>query len=668
MRKILFLLAGVVIALSMEAQTVTSTAGGLSALVTNHSTTSLTVKGVIDARDFKFMCEELTALSSLNLQSATVAAYESPEPLYGNITNYAANEVPAMAFAAHPSLTSVTMPSSATSIGMGAFAGCSLLNRITLFDGLSVVAPYAFSATNLVTVTIPVTVSYLGVGAFSHCHALTTVKIGTGTQVSLEVGDEAFLDCSALTTLSLGSHLTSLGARSLAGTAIKTIDLSQSTHLTHVGDFAMVAGQATTVKFPSSVQVLGEGVLLYSKVTTVNMPSSLTEVPPFMLAGSPVTQLELGSTNVEQIGDYAFYRLTSPAEVVLPASVSYIGTRAMDGMSGLRSLRSFASTVPALGENVWNGVNQSAVTLYVPSVAMADYSVAEQWKEFNIQVGTKMGDVNGDGIVDVTDVNLAIDYILGKATPVFIFSAADIDGNGIIDVSDVNSIIDIILGRVSYDAPLVPDTDELITIDDFSIAPGESRLIDIKLTNASRYAAMQCDIVLPDGLEVVDNSIEVTSNTPTHEVACVQEGNKLRLLCYSFRGAAMKGDGDNSAVVRMTVCADASLPVSSQIILDGGVLATTHNEPRHCMPSLTLVNSTTGITPADADRTGHYRVWAQEGTIVIEADEPAQAQLVKMNGMSTPLAVMSGHNEYTDVAPGFYIVRVNSQSYKVVVK
>ena len=54
------------------------------------------------------------------------------------------------------------------------------------------------------------------------------------------------------------------------------------------------------------------------------------------------------------------------------------------------------------------------------------------------------GDVNGDGIVDVTDVNMAIDIVLGKAS---YKAAADLDSNGLVDVSDVNAIIDIVLGK-----------------------------------------------------------------------------------------------------------------------------------------------------------------------------------------------------------------------------
>ncbi|MBO7609018.1 MAG: dockerin type I repeat-containing protein [Muribaculaceae bacterium] len=56
-----------------------------------------------------------------------------------------------------------------------------------------------------------------------------------------------------------------------------------------------------------------------------------------------------------------------------------------------------------------------------------------------------IGDVNGDSIVDVEDVNAAINIILKLKTAADYSGNADIDGNGYVDVSDVNEIINIIL-------------------------------------------------------------------------------------------------------------------------------------------------------------------------------------------------------------------------------
>ncbi|MBQ0069305.1 MAG: M6 family metalloprotease domain-containing protein [Bacteroidales bacterium] len=56
---------------------------------------------------------------------------------------------------------------------------------------------------------------------------------------------------------------------------------------------------------------------------------------------------------------------------------------------------------------------------------------------------TITGDVNGDGVVDIADVNACIDIILGVTANK---AEADVNGDGSVDIADVNKIIDTILG------------------------------------------------------------------------------------------------------------------------------------------------------------------------------------------------------------------------------
>ena len=53
------------------------------------------------------------------------------------------------------------------------------------------------------------------------------------------------------------------------------------------------------------------------------------------------------------------------------------------------------------------------------------------------------GDVNGDGTVDVSDINEVINVMLGKKTN----PKADVTGEGTVDVIDINTLINIMLGK-----------------------------------------------------------------------------------------------------------------------------------------------------------------------------------------------------------------------------
>lgn len=52
------------------------------------------------------------------------------------------------------------------------------------------------------------------------------------------------------------------------------------------------------------------------------------------------------------------------------------------------------------------------------------------------------GDLNGDGLVDVDDLNVLINVILGKVTTI---PTADINHSGMVDIDDVNALINLIL-------------------------------------------------------------------------------------------------------------------------------------------------------------------------------------------------------------------------------
>ena len=58
--------------------------------------------------------------------------------------------------------------------------------------------------------------------------------------------------------------------------------------------------------------------------------------------------------------------------------------------------------------------------------------------------GYMLGDVNGDGVVNVADFMAVSQYIRQLEPSPFIFKAADIDGNGIINVSDMMGVSQII--------------------------------------------------------------------------------------------------------------------------------------------------------------------------------------------------------------------------------
>ena len=66
--------------------------------------------------------------------------------------------------------------------------------------------------------------------------------------------------------------------------------------------------------------------------------------------------------------------------------------------------------------------------------------------DFNITTArTRMGDVNFDKAVNVTDVMMVVSYILGENPSPFYFKYADMNKDGVINVTDAMIMVDILL-------------------------------------------------------------------------------------------------------------------------------------------------------------------------------------------------------------------------------
>ena len=85
---------------------------------------------------------------------------------------------------------------------------------------------------------------------------------------------------------------------------------------------------------------------------------------------------------------------------------------------------------------------------FVPSLSET-YAYMENEEGNGDSFSLLTGDVNGDYVVNVTDVMLVVNYILGYDTGTFIFTNADVNLDGLINVTDVMLIVNFILGNTN---------------------------------------------------------------------------------------------------------------------------------------------------------------------------------------------------------------------------
>ncbi|MDD7188974.1 MAG: leucine-rich repeat domain-containing protein [Prevotella sp.] len=107
------------------------------------------------------------------------------------------------------SLTSITIPSSVTSLGASCFEGCRGLTSITIPSSVTSLGKRCFKdCRGLTSITIPSSVTSLGAECFSFCSGLTSITIPSSVT---SIGDNCFQGCSGLSSITIPSSVTSLG-------------------------------------------------------------------------------------------------------------------------------------------------------------------------------------------------------------------------------------------------------------------------------------------------------------------------------------------------------------------------------------------------------------------------------------------------------------------------
>jgi uncharacterized repeat protein (TIGR02543 family) len=208
--------------------------------------THLTLTGSIDARDVKFMRDNMPFLMELDLSDANVVAYKGEDGTHPENSSFAypANEMPMFSFYSYDdsyndiiktSLTSVKLPESLTSIGEGAFGSCSGLEELTLPEGLTAIGEWAFvGCSGLEELTLPEGLTSIGGSAFAICSGLKELTL---PKILTTIGDFAFYQCPNLSGLSFSEGLISIGSVAFSEcSGLKTLSLPAS--LTSIGDFA----------------------------------------------------------------------------------------------------------------------------------------------------------------------------------------------------------------------------------------------------------------------------------------------------------------------------------------------------------------------------------------------------------------------------------------------
>ena len=305
----------------------------------------------------------------------------------------------------------IDIPEGVTSIGDYSFGGCAALEWLYIPYGVKTIGQSAFAfCISLFRVFMPYGVTSIGGGAFGFCTELYYVAIPATVTT---IGDQAFYYCSDLRYLdNFATNPQSINANVFDGVDKANCSL-------YVPDYAIANyNKPTWIEFSKetfeSSGNIGTSSLSYSfDFETGTMTITGTGLMPddsFSDGGSVLNQINklVLPSGLTGIGEYNFAYFSAltflkiPDDVVIlklaafrgcnvletveiPSSTAIIEDFVFSCCYSLKTVYNLATVPQSINANVFDGVDISKCTLYVPQGCKAAYEAAPVWKDFIIK-------------------------------------------------------------------------------------------------------------------------------------------------------------------------------------------------------------------------------------------------------------------------------------------
>ena len=350
-------------------------------------------------------------------------------------------------------LVSINIPNSVVSIGDCAFATCSGLTSLVLPNSITYIGIAAFDGCgSLTSLVIPNYVTTIGDRAFNGCRGLTDVYIGSSVA---HIGEKAFGNCNNLSTVTcLATTPPNIGNeepfpsgitdQAILYVPVRSVDTYQKHNywstfnkivgINIVDDFvvdgvyyhALTPEVATVIKHPEADNYYSGDIVIPDSVSCQDMQFAVVSIDAGAFEDcSELTSVVIGNV-VKSIGEEAFQGCTDLTSVTIGSGVTTISAKAFNYCNSLQTVTCLAIVPPVMeSSNCFSSVAYRKAVLIVPEKSVDTYKEKDWWNCFLT--------IQGDGSVDPSDDS---DYM-----------RCDVNGDGEVNIADVNIVIDAILSH-----------------------------------------------------------------------------------------------------------------------------------------------------------------------------------------------------------------------------
>ena len=332
--------------------------------------------------------------------------------------------------------TSVKIPSSVTSTGKECFAYCTGIKTIEIGDNTSQEAA-----------------TVLGRRSFYYCENTDSIFLGNNI---VEIGAESFYNVKGVRNVVIPNSVKTMGSHAFCGCEnLESVQLSENLKRIEWASFGSCYNLKSII-IPDGVEFLGETAFGYCKnLTEVKLPGNLEKIDWCVFQGcTSLTSIEIPD-KTHTIYICAFDGCSNLKTVTLGKSVKDIQTGAFANCPLLEDVYCKAETPPTChteknnlyGKVIDTFYNSYAeyINLHVPEASVETYKTTAPWSGFGSIVALPepalRGDVNGDGIVNGTDIQAVINVIVDGEYD----EKADVNEDGQVNGTDIQEVINIIV-------------------------------------------------------------------------------------------------------------------------------------------------------------------------------------------------------------------------------